>query len=253
MIQQTYLFTLVFVIGIILGSFYNVVGLRVPLKQSIIKPRSSCPICRQKLKTSELIPIISYLVQCGKCRNCTSPISPIYPLVEITTGILFVLAPILLGWTPDLFIAWSLISLLVIIFVTDISYMLIPNKIIFFFMFMFILLIIIKPLNPWWDSITGTVIGFGIPLVITLISKGGMGGGDIKLFGIIGFLMGSKGVILAFIFSTFYGALFGFVGLVFGRLKQRKPIPFGPFIAFGTLTSYFFGNQILNWYLLLLQ
>ena len=169
--------------------------------------------------------------------------------MELITAFLFLVAPILLGWTIELFVAWALISLLVIIFISDITYMLIPNKILLFFTVVFLFLRIFIPLDPWWNGLAGAFVGFGIPLFIAVISKGGMGGGDIKLFGLIGFVMGIKGVILSFIFSTFFGAIFGVIGMVIGLVKRRKPIPFGPFIVIGTLVAYFYGDTLLNWYI----
>ena len=243
------LYLSIFLTGLILGSFYNVVGLRIPAKESIVAPRSACPACGHALAPIELIPVVSYLLQGGKCRKCKTGISPIYPMMELTTAILFLVAPMLLGWTAELFVAWALISLLVIIFISDITYMLIPNKILLFFTVVFLFLRIYIPLDPWWDGLAGALVGFGIPLFIAIVSKGGMGGGDIKLFGLLGFVMGIKGVFLAFLFSTFFGALFGVGGLVLGLLKRRKPIPFGPFIVIGTLVAYFFGESLFKWYI----
>ncbi len=110
-----------FLVGLALGSFYNVVGLRVPINQSIVAPRSSCPKCERKLSVLELIPVFSYLFQRGKCKGCSSRISPIYASVEIVTALLFTISPFLVGWSTELLIAYGLISLLVIIFVSDLN------------------------------------------------------------------------------------------------------------------------------------
>lgn len=238
-----------FVYGLTLGSFYNVVGLRVPLKQSIISPRSSCPNCHHQLSAFELIPVLSYMIQGGKCRQCKVRISPIYPIMELITGLLFVSAPLVIGWTAELFVAWTLISLFIIIFVTDITYMLIPDKILAVFAGIFLIERLLIPLSPWWDSLLGAGIGFTLLLVIAIISKGGMGGGDIKLFALIGFIIGTKTMLLAFFLSTLYGALFGVVGLLLKKMKRGKPIPFGPFIAAGTLTAYYYYDAIIEAYL----
>lgn len=240
---------LIFLFGLIFGSFFNVVGLRVPENVSIVKPRSGCPTCGHTLTPLELIPVLSYVFQGGKCRNCHARISLLYPIVELSTGLLFVAAPYLLGWSYELIIAWTLISLLVIIFVSDITYMLIPNKILLFFAVVFLFLRLLIPLTPWWGGVAGALIGFAIPLLIAIVSKGGMGGGDIKLFGLIGLVLGVKGVLLAFIFSTFYGAIIGIIGMLLGLVQRKKPIPFGPFIVLGTLTAYFFGDAMLEWYI----
>ncbi|MFE8703443.1 prepilin peptidase [Cytobacillus sp. FJAT-54145] len=241
--------TYLFLIGLLLGSFYNVVGLRVPAKKSIIAPRSSCPNCNHQLTALELIPVLSYLIQGGKCRLCKTRISPIYPIMEFLTGVLFALAPLIIGWSGELIVAWTLISLFVIITVSDLTYMLIPDKILLMFTGLFLFERLLFPLTPWWDSIVGGIVAFLVLLVIGVISKGGMGGGDIKLFGLIGFVVGLKTVVLAFFLSTLLGALFGVFGLMFKFIKRGQPIPFGPFIAVGTLIAYFFGDQIINLYL----
>ncbi|MDQ0269988.1 prepilin peptidase [Cytobacillus purgationiresistens] len=242
----------IFIIGLILGSFYNVVGLRIPLKQSIVAPRSACPSCGHQLRPFELIPVLSYLFQGGKCRQCKIGISPLYPIVELMTGVLFILAPLLLGWTSELIVAWTLISLFMIIFVSDVSYMLIPNKILLVFTVIFVAERLIIPLTPWWNSLLGAAIGFVLLLSIAVISNGGMGGGDIKLFALLGFVVGTKTVLLSFFLATFYGAAFGVMAMLVGKVKRGSPIPFGPFIVAGTLTAYYFGDVILRYYLQLL-
>ncbi|MCM3587662.1 prepilin peptidase [Mesobacillus maritimus] len=235
--------------GLFLGSFYNVVGLRVPAGKSIVYPGSSCPTCGHKLRAWELIPVLSYFIQRGKCRGCQSRISPLYPSIEFLTGVLFATAPLVIGWSLELVVALTLISLFIIIFVSDLAYMIIPDKVLLFFAGLFLLERIFIPLTPWWDSLLGAAVGFLLLLVIALVSKGGMGGGDIKLFAVIGFVVGTKTLLLSFFFSTLFGALIGIIGMAFGFVKKGKPIPFGPFIAAGTLVAYYFGDNLINMYL----
>jgi leader peptidase (prepilin peptidase)/N-methyltransferase len=168
------------------------------------------------------------------------------------TGLLFVSAPLVLGWTSELFVAWTLISLFMIIFVSDLTYMLIPDKILLAFAGIFLFERLFNPLTPWWDSLLGGAIGFSLLLLIAVVSKGGMGGGDIKLFALIGFVVGTKTLLLSFFLATLVGALFGGFGLAFKLLQKGKPIPFGPFIALGTLIAYYFGDSIITRYLHLL-
>ncbi|MBY0099120.1 prepilin peptidase [Mesobacillus maritimus] len=241
--------SLLFLYGITLGSFYNVVGLRVPVGKSIVYPGSHCPSCGHKLRALELIPVLSYYIQKGKCRGCGSRISPIYPSIEFLTGVLFAIAPLLVGWTPELIIALTLISLFIIILVSDIAYMIIPDKVLLVFAGIFLLERIFIPLSPWWDSLAGGALGFVLLLVIALVSKGGMGGGDIKLFALIGFVVGTKMFFLSFFFSTLLGAVLGLLGMALGLVKKGKPIPFGPFIAVGTLIAYYFGDTLVALYL----
>jgi leader peptidase (prepilin peptidase) / N-methyltransferase len=241
--------SLLFLYGITLGSFYNVVGLRVPAGKSIVFPGSHCPNCGHKLRAFELIPVLSYFIQKGECRGCGSRISPIYPSIEFLTGVLFATAPLVVGLTPELIITLTLISLFIIIFVSDIAYMIIPDKVLLVFAGIFLLERIFIPLTPWWDSLVGGAIGFVLLLVIALVSKGGMGGGDIKLFALIGFVVGTKTLFLAFFFSTLLGAVLGLLGMAFGLVKKGKPIPFGPFIAVGTLIAYYYGDSLISMYL----
>jgi leader peptidase (prepilin peptidase) / N-methyltransferase len=235
--------------GLVLGSFFNVVGLRVPIKKSIVAPRSACPTCGHQLKAFELIPVISYLLQKGKCRGCQSRISPIYPIMELLTGILFATAPLFVGWSVELVVALTLISLFMIIIVSDIHYMIIPDKILIWIAGIFLLERIFIPLTPWWDSLLGAVTGFTLLLVIALVSKGGMGFGDVKLYAVLGFVLGFKLVLLSFFLSTLYGAVLGGLAMLFKIVKKRQPIPFGPFIAAGTLSAYFWGSEIIDLYI----
>lgn len=239
-----------YIIGTVFGSFYNVAGLRIPKKQSIIKPRSHCTNCGQTLIAIDLIPVFSYLFLRGKCRKCGAKISPIYLFTEVSTGILFAISYYFFGWSAELLVALVFFSLLMIIFVSDVSYLLIPDKILlFFFPVLFILRMFFAPLDPWWDSLLGAVFGFVLLLVIAIASRGGMGGGDIKLYAVIGLVLGFANVLLSFMLACFFGTIIAGAGLLIGKVKRGKPIAFGPYIVMGTIISYFFGDQIIHWYL----
>lgn len=236
------------IIGLVFGSFYNVIGLRVPLKESVVKPRSSCPKCKHVLSAWELIPVLSYMMQRGRCRRCKNPVSLIYPLMELITGILFAVSPFIVGWGMELLFCYIFISLLVIITVSDLAYMIIPDKILIIFASVFLVLQLAVGDRQWLDILLGAIIGFGLLLLIALVSNGGMGGGDIKLFALLGFILGVKLVIVAFFFSVIYGALIGMLLMFVRVVEKRRPVPFGPFIAAGALTAYYFGEKIVGWY-----
>ncbi|MRG87495.1 prepilin peptidase [Salinibacillus xinjiangensis] len=238
----------IFILGLTLGSFYNVVGLRVPEGQSIVSPRSSCPNCQRELTWRELIPVFSYVFQKGKCSNCKATISPKYPIFELITGLLFVLSFYLIGFDLELIAALSLVSLLVIITVSDLAYMIIPNKVLAFFIVLFILERIFVPLDPWYDPALAFIVALVLLLLVGIVSKGGMGGGDIKLFAVLGVVLGLEKILLTFFLSALIGAVFGGIGLIIGKSKRGNPIPFGPYIAVGALLSYFFGTEIIHWY-----
>lgn len=238
-----------FILGLVFGSFFNVIGLRVPLKKSIISPRSACSNCGHTLHSIELVPVFSYILQKGKCRSCGTHISILYPLIELLTGCLFVFALIQIGFQMELLIALTLISLLVIIVVSDLAYMLIPDGILLFFLSIFIIERFFIPLDSWWNSMIGAVGAFLVLFLIALVSNGGMGGGDIKLFGVLGFVLGWKLILITFMIACFTGTIFGLVLMKAGSIHKRNPIPFGPFIGLGGLVSYFYGNELIGWYL----
>ncbi|OCA92971.1 prepilin peptidase [Bacillus wudalianchiensis] len=234
--------------GLLFGSFFNVVGLRVPAGQSIVRPRSACPKCGHMLTARELIPVLSYMMQGGKCRVCRTGISPLYPVTELATALLFLYAYLSFGLTPAFFMAVLLISMLVIITISDLAYMIIPDKILLFFAALFIVGQLLWPLSPWWDSLLGAAVGFFLLLLIAIVSKGGMGGGDIKLFAVIGFVIGTKAVLMTFFLSCALGAFIGVFLLFFGIVKRGKPMPFGPFIAAAAISVYFYGDRVIDWY-----
>ncbi|MEK3764359.1 prepilin peptidase [Solibacillus sp. FSL K6-4121] len=240
------------IFGLVFGSFYNVVGLRVPKKESIVTPPSHCVNCNRRLRAFELIPVLSWVFLRGKCRTCGVKVSPIYAFTELITGLLFAFATWQLGITWELAVALLFISLLVIINVSDIAYMLIPDKILLFFLPLLIVGRILSPLEPWWDSIVGAVLGFSLLLLIAIISKGGMGGGDIKLFLLIGLVLGTYNTLLTLFIASIIGTIVGIVILKVRRKGRKTPVPFGPSIALATIIVYFYGEQIIDMYLNLL-
>ncbi|WP_449355626.1 prepilin peptidase [Virgibacillus natechei] len=239
---------LFFLFGLIFGSFFNVVGLRVPKNQTFSNDRSLCPACKHILSWYELIPVLSYVVQQGKCRHCSGKISPIYPVIELTTGFLFMISYTMIGLQLELITALLLVSMLVIILVSDITYMLIPNKVLLFFLPLIILMRIVQPLDPWWSAFAGGLIAFVIIALIILVSRGGMGAGDMKLFGVLGVVLGIEKVLVAFFLSCIIGAVIGMMLLLFKIIDRKQQVPFGPYIVVAALLTYFYGDSLLNWY-----
>ena len=243
------MYTIIFgLFGLVLGSFYNVVGLRVPKGQSIVKPPSHCISCGKQLTAVELIPVISYFIQRGKCKGCGVKVSPIYCLTEILTALLFAVCYVKFGFTAELTVALLFVSLLVIINVSDLTYMLIPNKILLFFLPLLVIARIVSPLEPWWDSLLGAIVGFSMLLLIAVVSKGGMGGGDIKLFFLIGVVLGTIHTLLTLFLASVIGMVIGMIVLKMRGQGRKTPVPFGPAIAVGALIAYFYGNQLIEWY-----
>lgn len=239
---------LFFIYGSVFGSFFNVVGLRVPKKESIVSPPSHCTICNRKLGLLDLIPIFSYVVLRGKCKGCGQKISPMYPLMEFTTGVLYAFAYYQIGFSLELIIALLFVSLLVIITVSDLSYMIIPDKVLLPFAIAFLILRWIIPTSPWWDSLLGAAVGFAVLFFIAIVSKGGMGGGDIKLFFVIGLVLGTMNTLLTLFLASLIGSVVGIYVLKKTGKGRKTPVAFGPSIAVAALISYFFGADFVEWY-----
>src|SRR5690625_2212421 len=151
-------------------------------------------------------------------------------------------------------IALLLISMLIIIFITDITYMLIPNKILLFFLPLFIIIRFIVPLDPWYIAWVGVIFGYVLIALIIIASKGGMGAGDMKLFGVVGIVLGLSHVLLTFFLAAIFGTIIGGAFMLFKKVERRQPIPFGPHIVAATIVTYFYGIKIIQFYLnMLLQ
>lgn len=238
------------VLGLVLGSFFNVVALRVPVGKSIINPPSCCGHCGTKLRAVDLIPVVSYLISRGKCRYCGDSLSFLYPAGEVLTGLLYLWIVLRFGVTPEGMIGLLLVSLTVIISLSDLKYMKIPNKVLLFFAPLLLLGVSLFPSQPWWEHVLGGLLGGGIILLFAL--RGGMGMGDVKLFAICGFVLGVPELILAFLIACLLGTVIGGGMMLIGRVSRKQPIPFGPWLMIGTLISYGYGSQIIQGYLLLI-
>ncbi|MDP5274303.1 prepilin peptidase [Chengkuizengella axinellae] len=237
-----------FILGLVFGSFFNVVGLRVPNKQSIINPPSHCPQCQHRLGVWDLIPVFSYLFNRGKCRYCGEKVSPIYMTGELCTGVLFVWVFAITGYKGELIIGLLVVCLSVIITVSDLKYMIIPNNVLLFFLPFFIITRFLFPSLPIWHYVVGFFVGGGILLLLAIVSRGGMGMGDVKLFAIYGFVLGYQQILFALFIASVIGSLVGISLILFKKVQRKQPIPFGPYLALGTLITYGYGDEILQWY-----
>lgn len=225
---------LFFVMGTIFGSFYNVVGYRVPKKESLLYPPSHCTKCNHKLGTFELIPILSFLLLGGKCKKCKDKISWFYPIFEFSSGILFALSYASYGFSLECLLSIVFISMLLIIIISDYQTMTIPDEVLIVFS---IMIIIIK---YFIVGITGVGIsileGLGAFLFMFvlklfgdfLFKKESMGGGDIKLLAVFGLTLGFPMAIV----SVFLSAIIGLpISLVIVKRNSSHEIPYGPFLA----------------------
>jgi leader peptidase (prepilin peptidase)/N-methyltransferase len=236
-----------FIFGSLIGSFLNVVIHRVPLGLSVVKPRSSCPSCGHMIKWYENIPVLSYLILLrGRCSKCKTKISFRYPVVEFTVGL------IALNLLPQqinneslvhFFYHFSVACILFAHFFIDLEHKLLPDKINIYFLLITIpYVVIFKSLNFW---LTGGVIGFFMPLSVTwlfykLRGKIGLGGGDIKLFGILGLILGPFGILQNIFMSCILGSITGIVLIVSNKMNKNTALAFGPYIIVVAVLQIFY-------------
>ena len=247
--------TLVFLVGIIIGSFLNVCICRIPKEGSLVFPGSHCPKCSTPLQWFDLIPIISFILGGGKCRYCGKSISSQYLLVELITGFIFTILYYYFGFNID-FIFYSFIfSILIIIAFIDIDHQIIPNRLVLIILlgtllYKYIHYLLYSRSLYLINSIMGLIISSLFFLIIVILSKGGMGGGDVKLIGALGFILGIPKIILNIFLSFLIGGVVSVLLLAFNIKGRKDPIPFGPFIVLGFIITFFAGDRIINWYIL---
>jgi len=241
------------VFGLVIGSFLNVVAVRVPRGESVIRPPSHCMHCGHRLGALDLIPVLGYIVLGGRCRYCRSRISPAYPAGEIATAAAFAMTAWRVGWTPELIAGLLLASVLIVAAQTDLRTLRIPDRIVVFALGAGLAARIVSHPLPWWDYALGSVLGAGILLMLAVISRGGMGGGDIKLYLFVGMMLGFKLTLMSIFAASLLGSLYGLGLMLAGRFRPKMALPFGPFIAAGSLAALWFGNGLIGWYLALLD
>ncbi|MGP4067585.1 prepilin peptidase [Halobacillus sp. B29] len=247
--MNTLLSLYIFTTGLILGSFYHVVGIRLPVRTPFLTGRSQCPHCQTKLQPIDLIPLFSYLLTKGACRHCCTHISLSYPLVETLTGVLFLFSYIVYGWTPSFFGACLLISLSIMVTVSDLRYMLIPDRLLIWFTALFTIYRFVYPLHPWYSSVSGAFISLLLIAFIIILSKGGMGAGDMKLLGVLGILLGTQHVLVTFFIAVFIGTVTSLLMVSLKRSGRKDPVPFGPSIVSAAVIVYFYGENLVVLYL----
>lgn len=245
----------IFIFGTLIGSFLNVVVYRLPREESLSFPPSHCPSCNTRLKFYDLVPILSFLILRGKCRTCGEKISVRYPIVEFSTGLLFLWTVFIFGLSVETVQYIIVIGLMIPIFLIDFEHFIIPDRLNFgiFLAALITFLFKIQTGSTQWSALAdrgfGLLLGGGFFLFIAVVTKGAMGGGDIKLMAALGFLFGVSNTFVLMFFSFIIGGVFS-LGLILLKFKKRKDyIAFGPFICLSSFITIFWGNQILQWYL----
>jgi leader peptidase (prepilin peptidase) / N-methyltransferase len=247
--------------GLLLGSFLNVVIYRVPRKLSVVLPASRCPACDHPLGVKENIPVISYLLQRGRCGHCNEGISPQYPVVEVAAAGLMVASLLTYGGLTAGFLAATVFLLILLtVSVIDIQWQIIPNVIILPAIALAAPVLLLFGLTGfgeaslmqssagWLSPVIGFLIGGGTLFALALLWPSGMGGGDVKLAALMGLFLGPY-VIIALFTGFLFGSIGGLVSMgLFGK-GRKDLIPFGPYLALGSLFTLYFGVRLSEWYL----
>jgi len=237
------------IFGLAVGSFLNVCIARLPEGKSLWWPGSACPHCGAAIGWRDNVPVLSYVALRGRCRACGGPIAWRYPLVEVVTSGLFVLTVLRLGWTPELAIGLALVAALIVVTGIDLLHQIIPDVITVPGIVFGFLMNSLAGRVSWLDSLLGILAGGGIFFAIILVSKGGMGGGDMKLGAMLGAFLGWKVALISLLIAVLSGGGVAAVLLLTRARGRKDPVPFGPFLALGGLAGLLWGEILLAWYL----
>jgi leader peptidase (prepilin peptidase)/N-methyltransferase len=221
------------VAGLLVGSFLNVVAYRLPLRESLVSPRSRCPQCGSPVRPYDNVPVLSWVLLRGRCRDCSAGISPQYPLVELVTGVLYAAVAITAHDALDVALGLLLVTVLVPVTLIDLEHRLIPNRI----------------TAPAAGAALVAIVALD-PGFLAIASPRGMGMGDVKLVALLGLYLGravGPAILVALVLGVVVGAaIIARKGTTAGR---KTAVPFGPFLAAGGLLAYFVGDAIVNGYL----
>jgi leader peptidase (prepilin peptidase)/N-methyltransferase len=252
MIAGAPLLLYVTLLGLVFGSFFNVVIYRLPRGQSLWWPSSRCPKCGKPVRALDNVPVVSWLLLGGRCRDCGNPISIQYPIVETMTAAVFLLIAWMTPPGPELASRLVLASALIVLFAIDLELQILPNAItlpgiVVGFAFSFF-----TPIG-WQNSLIGIALGGGLLYLIAGAyylwrRQEGMGMGDVKMLAMIGAFLGWQAVIVTLILSSFAGAIVGLGLMVAQRGDMKVALPFGTFLALGALAAMLFGDALVAWY-----
>lgn len=242
---------IVFLGGLIIGSFLNVCIFRIVEEESIVFPASHCKVCNTKLKAKDLIPIFSFLSLRGKCRYCKERISVQYPLVELFTAILFVIVYLKFGVSLEFFKFITFTAILLVIGIIDYKTQYIYFEVILTGLIFGILFLIMSFLLEGNIELKDIILSAVIPslfLAVIVLITNGMGWGDVELVFIIGVFLEFKLNLLALFISIILAGLYAIYLLLFKEKDKKQSMAFAPYIAVSTFITMLFGSQILDWY-----
>ncbi len=240
----------VFILGLFLGSFINVLIYRLPRQGNIYFSRSACPHCEKTLAPRDLIPVFSYLLLRGQCRYCQGRIPPRYPLVELLTalGLSAIILALGLTWQG---LALSLLFLLLLpAAIIDFQHFILPDQITLVGLGLGLVLALVGNHLAIDQALLGAVLGGGSLFLLALVYPSGMGGGDVKLMAMVGSFIGWQLALGAIFIGAILGILYYIVaGKILGSMDSSTPIPFGSMLAPASLIAFFWGYKIWEWYL----
>ncbi len=241
---------IVVVIGLILGSFLNVLIYRIPRGLSIVKPRSFCPHCNSKIRWYDNIPVISFVILLGKCRNCKKPISIRYPIVEIITSLSLLLVYKKFYFSYQLFGSIIFTLALITLAFIDLEHKILPDRITLSGFVFFLFYSLSNPSKNFLDGIIGAFLGAGILLLLYYFirKEEGLGFGDIKMMLMIGVFLGIEGTVLSLVIASLLGSLVGILIAVIMRKGMKYALPFGVFLSIGAYISLLWGREIIAIY-----
>jgi len=235
-------------LGLLVGSFLNVVAYRVPRGESVVSPRSRCPSCEAPIAPRDNVPVLSWLVLRGRCRHCGTSISARYPLIEASTGVAFAAVVVAVGVESELALYLPFTALLVVVTVIDLEHRIVPNKL--------LLPAAIWALAGWVvvdpsflpEALLAGVGAFAFLLIAALAYPAGMGMGDVKLAGVIGLYLGLE-VVPAMLVAFLAGSIVGVAIVVrSGRDARKQGVPFAPFLALGAFVGLLAGDEMIALY-----
>lgn len=238
---------LIFIFGLALGSFLNVLIDRLPNGESIWWGRSHCDHCKKTLRWYELIPILSWIIQGGKCRRCRKSLSIQYPLIELITAVILVYIYLQTPNPPIVLSSYLIVLSLLVIFLADLKYQIIPDSMIITGVVGTLLLIFtmnyeLSTMNLLLSALSASAFFF----LLWLITRGrGMGFGDVKLAFLMGLFLGFPKIIIALYAAFLTGALVGVILILAQNKSLKTKIAFGPFLIWGTLVAWFWGERIV--------
>ncbi len=243
-----------FIVGLMFGSFFNVCILRIPAKESIVKPASHCTACGYELKWYDNIPILSYLILRGKCRQCGKKFSIRYMCVEILTGFLFLLVYLHFGFSWFTPFALVFISFIIIMSFIDLDTFILPDRFTLPLIPLGVLSFLVRPDFSLVDSLLGILAGGGLIFLFSAgyyLLKGtpGMGGGDIKLMAGVGAYLGIELALMTIMIGTITGTIAAIPLLISKKKNMDTMLPFGPFLALGAVICLFWGEEIFRFWM----